>query len=328
MSIFDPSEDPRSLFKPQTDSRSLFKPQYHNSLFFDGQPTRDTPSLFADKLTSTSSLFPQSLPAGQDCWFKEEGWSLASLTCGPDEKLQDKVCTCNPYGFQCKFKSGTIRHQTAELFKFDFHGTAVNLYPHQGEYAAIKCWRDAKTNEYWEEKVLLAPLYTVDFYRFKTKRAIKIDAIGYVLSGEHADSGQKQIMDALENWAEGEAAEALLGHMAGPIGDIAHLVEVAVKELTFKVSSPWIVTADPEVVKGVLMSDRPFDFCRGITQRVRLANKPQGPLNTWSGIPPGSGITDPEKLPTSEEIATTTPGFDPTGSWKLLLAPPKAILVP
>ena len=135
-------------------------------------------------------------------------------------------------------------------------------------------------------------------------------------------------MDALENWAEGEAAEALLGHMAGPIGDIAHLVEVAVKELTFKVSSPWIVTADPEVVKGVLMSDRPFDFCRGITQRVRLANKPQGPLNTWSGIPPGSGITDPEKLPTSEEIATTTPGFDPTGSWKLLLAPPKAILVP
>lgn len=328
MSIFEPSEDPSSLFKPKTDSRSLFKPQYHKILLFDGQPTPETPSLFADKLTSTSSLFPQSLPAGQDCWFKEEGWSLASLTGGPDENLQDKVCTYNPYGFKCKFKSGTIRRQTAELFTFGFHGTAVNIYPDKADHVAIKCWFDATTNSYWEEDVLLEPLYTVDFYRFKTKRAIKIDAIGYVLPGEHADSGRKQIMDALKNWAEGEAADAL-GHMGGPFGDIVHLVVEVAKNLTFKVSSQWIVTEDPELLKGVITSETPFGFCRGgAPQRVRLAKKPQWPLDTWNGIPSGYGITDPEKLPTSEEIATKTPGFDATGSWKLLPAPPIAIMVP
>jgi hypothetical protein len=329
MSLFEPSEDPRSLFKPKTDSRSLFKPQHHNTLFFDGQPTPDTPSLFTDKLTSTSSLFPQSLPAGQDSWFKEEGWSLASLASGPDENLQDKGCTCNPYGFECKFKSGTIRRQTAEMFTFGFHGTAVNIFQEKAErHAAIKCWHDATTDSYWEETVLLESLYTVDFYRFKTKKAIKIDAIGYVLPGKHADSGRRQIKDALEKWAEGEAAEALFGHIAGPIGDIADLIVEGAKSITFKVSSPWIVAEDSELLKGAITSERPFDFCRGASRRVRLDHRPEGPLDTWHGIPSGYGINDPEKLATSEEIARKTPGFDATGYWELLLAPPKAILVP
>ncbi len=334
MSIFKSSGNPRSLFKPKTDSRSLFKERYHSILFFDGQPTPHTPSLFSDKLTSTSSLFPQSLPAGQDCWFKEEGWSLASLTGGPDENLQDKVCTSNPYGFQCKFKSGTLRRQTAELFTFGFHGTAVNIYPDKAALVAIKCWWDATTNSFWEEDVLLQPLYTVEFYRFKTKTAIKIDAIGYVLPGEHADSGRKQIMDALENWAEGEAEEALLGHMGGPIGDIAHLVVDVAKNLTFKVSSPWIVTEDPELLKGAIKSETPFGYCRGGSpNRFKLDQLPNWwqtnwPLGTWNGIPSGYGITDPENLPTSEEIAAKTPGFDPTGHWERLPAPPKAIMVP
>ena len=138
------------------------------------------------------------------------------------------MCNSNPYGFECKFKSGTIRRQTAELFRFGFHGTAVNIHQDKAEHAAIKFWHDATTNSYWQETVHLEPLYTVDFYRFKTKRAIKIDATGYVSSGEHDDSGPKQILDALENWAKGEAAEALLGHMGGPIGDLADLIiEVA-----------------------------------------------------------------------------------------------------
>jgi hypothetical protein len=261
-------------------------------------------------------------------WFKGEndaGWSLEQLI--PRDwnvhELAGQTFT-NRLGIECEYESGNIRTQNAVLFKHaDEDGIVIGYEADPGYYFGIKHYYDRSTNAYCTMGATLYPMYLAQFYRFREKTIIRIDARGRILRGKHGDSTSQRALDEMETDAE----EGCAGELFGPFGEfavsLAHLVVVMTKTFTFKVHDPGEITEAPEQLK-VFITSEPFDYCRG-----RIIKEPFDPknknlqLDTWFPRPP-RGIADPDKVTPVENISNP---FVDKRELERLSSPPRAIMV-
>jgi hypothetical protein len=213
------------------------------------------------------------------------------------------------------------------LFKHaDEDGIVIGYEADPGYYFGIKHYFDRSANSYRTMGAALYPMYFAQFYRFREKTIVRIDARGYLVSGERDDSTTQRALDEMETNAKGAAAGELLGPFGEFAVSLAHLgVEIA-KDLTFKVHDPGEITEAPEKLK-VFINSEPFDYCLGSI--VKEPFDPIDPknknlsLDTWFPRPP-RGITAPDKVTPVENISDP---FLDKRELERLSSPPQAIMV-
>ena len=210
------------------------------------------------------------------------------------------------------------------LFKRDdADGIVIGYETDPGRYFGIKHYFDRSADSYRTMGVALYPMYLAQFYRFREKTIVRIDARGYIVGGKRNDPKFQPALDEME----ADAEEGSAGELFGPFGEfavgLAHLAAVIAKDLSFKVHDPGEITEAPEKLK-VFITSEPFNYCRG-----RIINEPFDPKNknvqpdTWFPCPP-CGITDPDKVTPVENISNP---FVDKRELERLSSPPRAIIV-